>query len=192
VDPLTLALTFFIVANPIGNSPAIIALIKDLDFERQKKVVLRESFFALCVALFFQYFGEVFLDLIAVKPYTLTYTGGVLLFLVALGLIFPFSPADSGLTQKEPYFVPIATPLIGGPALMTTIMIQSQRVQDPFMVTVSLLLAWVAVTIALYFSPYLNILLKKRGLIALEQLMGMILMLISVQMVLDATTMVLQ
>ena len=192
MELISLALTFFIVANPIGNSPAIIALIKDLDFQRQKQVMLREAFFALIVALFFQYFGKLFLDLIVVKPYTLTYTGGVLLFLVALGMIFPKVSGEGSKAKEEPYFVPIATPLITGPGLMTTIMIWSQKLNQPLYVSAAILLAWVGVTAALYFSPYLNILLKKRGLITLEQLMGMVLMLISVQMMLDATTMVMK
>jgi len=50
-----LALTFFLVANPIGNSPAIIALVKDFDLKQQKRILYREAIFALLLALFFQY-----------------------------------------------------------------------------------------------------------------------------------------
>jgi len=187
VEILTLALTLFIVANPLGNSPIIIALIKNFDFKRQKRLMLQEAFLALLLALFFQYFGALFLDLIAVKDYSLTYTGGILLFLVALYMIFPRHDEGSEAVDKEPFFVPIATPLITGPGVMTTIMIFSQQYENPLTVTLSILLCWVGVTLALYIAPYLQFLLKRRGLIALEQLMGMILMLISIEMIVQAT-----
>src|SRR5690242_11674827 len=83
-----IAVVFFIVTNPIGNSPMILALVKDFPFERQKKILLREAFLALILALFFQYFGEVFLRLLNIQDYAMTLCGGILLFFVALAMIF--------------------------------------------------------------------------------------------------------
>jgi len=184
---LSLAFTFFIVANPIGNSPVILALIKDFDYSKQKRIMFREAVLALFLALFFQFFGEVFLGLIQVKSYSLTYCGGILLLLVALSMIFPSPPEEVEGMKREPYFVPIATPLISGPGLMTVIMAKSQEISEWWVISLAIVLAWIPVTLALVGSPLMQKVLKRRGMIALEQLMGMILMLISVEMIVSAT-----
>lgn len=183
-----IALMFFLVANPIGNSPAILAIIKDFDFDKQKKIMLRESIFALCLAIFFQFFGEWFLDMINVEGYSLGICGGALLFLVSLTMIFP--KAETVDTQKaaikqEPYFVPIATPLITGPGLMTIIMVKSNEMENNLLILGAILIAWIGVTVVLITAPYLQKLLGKKGLLALEQLMGMLLSLMSMTMIVN-------
>lgn len=185
---LKIAFTFFLVANPIGNSPALIALIKDFDFDRQKKIMLRESFLALCLALFFQYFGEVFLRHLNIEVYTLRISGGVLLLIVSLGMIFSIASSKEHAgapLKREPLFVPIATPLITGPALLTIIMITSQQEQNDLMVSFAICITWIGVTICLVAAPYLNKILKKRGMAALEQLMGLFLTMMAVGMIVN-------
>lgn len=183
-----IALTLFLVANPIGNSPAIIALIKDFDFVRQKKIMFRESGFALLIAIFFQYFGELFLGQLNIQNYTVSLCGGVLLLLVALNMIFsPSADSTVQTKKKEPLIVPIATPLISGPALLTIIMLFTQK-EDPLKITVAILIAWIAVGGLLMLAPYLQKILHRRGLGALEQLMGMILSMMAVEMVVQGLT----
>lgn len=180
---LGLAIKFFLVTNPIGNSPTILALVKDFDFDRQKKIILREGFFALLVALFFQYVGEHFLTFLHIEKFAITMTGGTLLFLVALQMIFCLSEAPEAVALKqEPFIVPIATPLLSGPGLLSIIMIQTQEVGDNLIITSSILLAWVGVMTVMAIAPYLQKLLGKKGLLALEQLMGLILAMIAIQM----------
>lgn len=183
-----IALTLFLVANPIGNSPAIVALIKDFDFEVQKKIMFRESLFALLIAIFFQYFGELFLGHLNIQNYTVSLCGGVLLLLVALNMIF--SPNVSNtitIKRKEPLIVPIATPLISGPALLTIIMLFTQK-EDPLKISLAILISWVAVGGLLMLAPYLQKILHRRGLGALEQLMGMILSMMAVEMIVQGLT----
>lgn len=182
----TFALTFFLVANPIGNSPTILSLVKEFPFDRQKKIVLREGLISLIIALFFQFFGEIFLELLQISDYALSLTGGIILFLVALKMIFHF-PEDpkSAQLKKEPFIVPIATPLISGPGLMTMIMVSSRSEPSGLLITLAILIAWVGVLAVLIGAPYLQKLIGKRGLAAMEQVMGMILGLISMQMIVN-------
>lgn len=180
----TIALTFFLICNPIGNSPAILALIKDFDFARQKQIAFREAMIALALALFFQYFGSIFLQSLNIQTYSLTITGGILLLFVALSMIFSFtSNPETKQTKAEPFIVPIAMPIIAGPGLFATIMIFAQNEQNNLKITAALLLAWIGVTAVMTFAPYLQKILGKRGLAAMEQLMGMILLLISVDLI---------
>ncbi|MFQ5730248.1 MAG: MarC family protein, partial [Waddliaceae bacterium] len=151
---LSIVITFFLVANPIGNSPAIIALIKDFDFERQKRIMFRESLFALAIACFFQYLGRVFLAQLEISDYTLGVSGGILLLLVALKMIFPHHPSSSNAAlHRDPIIVPIATPLIAGPALLTIIMSYSKRADNNAKITLAIILAWIGVTAALVVAP---------------------------------------
>jgi multiple antibiotic resistance protein len=184
MEPLyQIALTFFLVTNPIGNSPAIIALVKDFPFKRQKRIMIREGFIALLIALFFQYLGEHFLSLLNIKNYAVTICGGVILFLISLQMIFSMNPKHEALALKqEPLIVPIATPLLSGAGLLTVIMLKSHEVQNNFLITLSILIAWVGVIFVLAVAPYLQKMLGKRGLMALEQLMGLILAMLALEM----------
>lgn len=177
------ALTFFLVTNPIGNSPAIIALVKNFEFERQRRIMIRETLIALVIALFFQYFVEHFLDLLKIEKFAVTLTGGVLLFLVALRMIFSLSePSEAHALKQEPFIVPIATPLLSGPGLLTIIMLKSNLEPSKLNITLSILIAWIGVIVVMVLAPYLQKLLGKRGLIALEQLMGLVLLMIASDM----------
>jgi len=181
---LTLSTTFFIITNPIGNSPAVLALIKDYPLERQRYIMMREGVIALLLALFFQYFGEFFLGTLMLKDYTIALCGGILLFMIGLGLIFPNHDENFKIKQKqEPFIVPIATPLLTGPGLLAMVMLNSRLIPGYLTLTVSLCVAWVAVGIVLYITPYLKQILGNKGMIALEQLMGMVLSMISTDMI---------
>lgn len=184
-----IALTFFLVANPIGNSPAILAVVKNLSFDRQKFVLLREALIALALALFFQFFGEAFLTSLNIDRYTVSLCGGVMLFIVSLYMIFPPDAETAEIAQQEPMIVPIATPLISGPGLLTIIMVKSKEEESTLLITGAILIAWIGVTFVLTTAPYLQKALGRRGLIALEQLMGMILSMISMEMIINGSAM---
>lgn len=177
-----LATTLFLLANPIGNSPAIVAMLKRFDFVRQKRIMLRESIFSFVIAVVFLFCGEYFLNLIEVKAYTLSLCSGTLLFFVAFEMIFPRHSDDVTVAaqKQEPFIVPIATPLITGPSTMTMIMIYASQYPNVRVLS-AISLAWVGVVPVLLAAPYLQKILGKRGLTALEQLMGMLLAMIAVE-----------
>ena len=186
----SIAFTLFLIANPIGNSPAIIALIKDFDFEKQKKIMIREAVFAFLLAIFFQYSGEVFLKQLKIENYALSICGGTLLLLVALDMLFHNRAAVTASEDKhEPMFVPIATPLISGPGLLSMIMIFSSEIDNNLTVSLALVLAFIAISAVLIAAPYMNRILGKNGLAALEQLMGLLLAIMSTQMIVSGAKM---
>lgn len=186
---LSIALTFFLVANPIGNSPVIVSLVKDYDFEKQKRILFRESIIALLIALFFQFFGEVFLGFLHVKDYAVTFSGGILLFLVSLNMIFNVNQTgETSKEKQEPFIVPIATPILSGPGLLAIIMLYSRQEENNLKICSAIIIAWIGVIAILASAPYLQKIMGKRGLTALEQLMGMILALISMQMMVNGAS----
>lgn len=178
-----IAIIFFLVTNPIGNTPTILALVKDYDFNKQRWILFREGVFSLLIALFFQYFGEYFLTMINASTYALTLCGGTLLFILALKMIFPLSETHTtNRPKQEPFIVPIATPLMAGPGLMTLIMINAKLQANNLKITGAILLAFAGVIAIMLIAPYLQRIIGKRGLLALEQVMGMVLALIAMEM----------
>jgi multiple antibiotic resistance protein len=183
-------LTIFLVMDPIGNVPVFLGLLKDVEERRRSWVVARESIFALLILLFFLFFGPTLMKLLHIGMAALYISGGVLLFIIALGMIFPHlmhrSPTDEPQFEGEPFIVPLATPMLAGPSTMATIMIFTSRQQGVlWQWALALGLAWICSTIILLLSSRLSRLLGPRGLLACERLMGMILTVISVQMFLD-------
>ncbi len=186
---IQLALTFFIVTNPIGNSPTIIALIKNHPLKAQQKILLRESIFSMLLALFFLFLGETFLNCLCIQNYALRISGGTILFLVALKMIFSSQrESETEKPKHDPYIVPIATPLLSGAGLLTMIMLYSKQEANTLKLFIAILIAWIGVTAVLVTAPYLQILLGKRGLLAIEQLMGMLLAMIAMEMIVKGSS----
>ncbi len=181
-------LTLFLVANPIGNTPAFVSLVKEFDFEKQRKILFRESLFSCLFAIFFLFLGDAFLQCLSIEPYSLSLSGGLLLLLVALKMIFPDPPvAESHVQKREPFIVPIAIPLITGGGVLTNIMVNAKEMQNNLKFLGAILVTWIAVTAVVVSAPYIQKFLGKRGLLALEQLMGMILAMISIQILVNGT-----
>ncbi|HOQ84271.1 MAG TPA: MarC family protein [Phycisphaerae bacterium] len=179
------AITLFLMMDPIGNVPAFAALLKDVDARRRSVVVVRENVIALGVLLFFLLFGPSVMGLLHIEEAALSVAGGVVLFIVALEMIFPgrravhSDPASSG----EPFIVPMAIPLIAGPSTMAVLMLMASRepARRPEW-TAALLIAWSAGLIVLLLADRLRPLMGARGLAVIERLMGMVLLVMAVQM----------
>ena len=187
---IQIAITFFIVSNPIGNSPTIVALIKDYPIAKQRMILLRECFFALMLAVFFLFLGETFLKSLQIQDYALTLSGGIILFILGLKMIFINRSEDNlTVTKQDPFIVPIATPMLAGGGLLAMLMLYAKEEQNNLKVLLALLIAWVGVTTVLVLAPYMQLFLGKRGLSAMEQLMGMLLCMISMEMIVNGAGM---
>jgi multiple antibiotic resistance protein len=189
VQLVSAILTLFLVMDPIGNTPLFMVYLKDVKDGRRARVVARESVFALLILLAFLFFGPSLMSLLGITRESLYISGGVLLFLIAVGMIFPgaahLSVLGEDLTEGEPFIVPLAVPLVAGPSTMATIMIFASRPDPLWIWVVALVVAWALTSTILMLSPSFSRLLGRRGLRACERLMGMVLTVLAVQMFLD-------
>lgn len=183
---LTLSFAIFLLMDPIGNIPLYVSLLKEISPERQKKIILRELLIALVVIICFYFLGDFFLDALGIKDETILIAGGIVLFLIAIKMVFPSkdTPHEDKI-EDEPFIVPLAIPLVAGPAVLAAVMIYSHRGFGHLTVVSAIIIAWIAATLVLVFSAHLKNVLKQRGIIACERLMGLILTLIAIQMFLD-------
>lgn len=183
------ALTLFLLMDPIGNVPIFVSVLKNIPRRRHWRIILRELCIALAIIVIFQFIGDALLDFLNVSTATLLLAGGLILFLIALKMIFP-PPHDtnSGLIErKEPFIVPLAIPLVAGPAVLAAVMLYAGQRENyhPGAISIAIFLAWVASTFILISAPLWKRVLGSKGLIACERLMGLILILLAVQMFLE-------
>lgn len=182
----TVTFALFLLMNPIGNVPIYLALLKEIPPKRQAQIILRELAMALAILLLFQFVGQGLLNLLGVKKDALLIAGGLILLIIAMRMIFPPEKSTAKMTEKkeEPFLVPLAIPLVAGPAILSAIIIYSNEVAT-FPLTFAILAAWALVTLILVSAPALLKILKERGILACERLMGLILILIASQMFLN-------
>ncbi|MNN47700.1 putative antibiotic transporter [compost metagenome] len=177
----------FLILDPLGNIPVFLSLLKPLTPRRQRVVLIREMLIALVVLMGFLWGGRYALELMHLRQESVAIAGGIVLFLIGIRMIFPRPEGLMGaVPDGEPFIVPMAIPLVAGPSGMAAVMLMGSN--EPHRLgdwSLALLLAWGATAAILMSAPLLYKLLGTRALIALERLMGMLLVAISVQMLLD-------
>jgi len=185
---LSAAILLFLIMDPLGNIPIFLTLLKDVPPKRRRAVMVRELLIALAVLLVFLMGGQLILKLLQLRQESISIAGGIVLFLIGIRMVFP--PAEGGIFgqagEGEPFIVPMAIPGVAGPSAMAALLLltntQPGRTADW---AIALLCAWLATAIILLSSTYLFRWLGESVLTALERVMGMLLIALSVQMFLS-------
>ena len=177
-------ITLFLIMDPLGNIPLFLHTLKVVPAERRQRVLLREIALAFVVLLVCVFLGRPALNLLGLEQESVSIAGGIVLFLIALRMIFP---ADTHATvdapEGEPFLVPLAVPLIAGPSTLAALLLMQSSPQiHTLELLVALTIAWALTGAILLSSTFFYRVLRERGLIAMERLMGMLLVMIAVQM----------
>jgi multiple antibiotic resistance protein len=179
--------TLLLVMDPLGNVPIFLAVLRDVEGRRRYWVIFRELLIALAVLLLFLFAGGAMLSTLGLKEESISIGGAIILFLIAIRMIFPSPYGLLGdVPEGEPFIVPLAIPAVAGPSSLAIAMLMVNT--DPTRMgdwTLALVSAWAVSASVLMLSPLLLRALGNRGLTALERLMGMILVIIAVQMFFD-------
>ncbi|MFT6276118.1 MAG: multiple antibiotic resistance protein [Halioglobus sp.] len=187
MDTISAFITLVFVMDPIGNIPLFLSVLKDVDAKRRQWIIFRELMIALVILLVFLYGGDVLLNMLGLRQESISIAGAIILFLIAVRMIFPSPYGIMGETPDgEPFIVPLAIPAVAGPSTLAISMLlvasDPTRMMDW---TIALVGAWAVSALLLLSAPLLLRALGNRGLIAMERLMGMILVIIAVQMFFD-------
>lgn len=184
------ATTLILVMDPIGNVPAFLAILSPVDAKRRARIVLRESLIAFIILSGFLFAGKHILQSLSITTPALGIAGGIILFLIAIKMIFPpetETPRERAI--GEPFIVPLAIPLLAGPSALTTVtLLGSQNPHYDWEWFIALAIAATVCTLILIFANQLRKILGQKGLVAMERLMGMVLTTVSVQMFLNGLT----
>lgn len=181
---LSAAVLLFLVTDPIGNAPIFASLLSHLPPGRRRAVIVRELLFALGVMVAFLLLGEAMLGVLQISEPALSISGGIILFLIALRMIFLEAGEVFGRSPEgEPFFVPLAVPLIAGPSALATILLLRARQPERWLDWLAAIcLAWGVGAVVLLVADRVSAVLGVRGASAVQRLMGMLLTTVSVQM----------
>jgi MarC family membrane protein len=187
MSTLSAGILLFLIMDPLGNIPLFLSLLRNVAPARRRLVLVRELLIALAVLFIFLFGGKYLLSALQLKAESVSIAGGIVLFLIGIRMIFP--PKEGifgGDVDSEPFIVPMAIPAVAGPSTMAAVMLLANsnpgRTVDW---SIALFLAWLATSILLVSSTYLYRWLGHSVLVAVERLMGMLLVALSVQMFLD-------
>jgi MarC family membrane protein len=181
---LSAATLLFLVLDPFGNLPFFVAALEPVERSRHFRIIVRELLIALGVLVVFLFAGRHILAFLGISDPALTTAGGAILFLIAIKMIFP---PQAGHGEKpmdgEPFIVPLAIPYVAGPSAMATVLLLSSREPARWPEWLgALLAAWLASAVIISMSAFLGRYLGRKGMIAIERLMGMLLVAIATQM----------
>src|SRR5262245_30909781 len=137
-----ITLTLFLVIDALGNIPAYLHLLRPFDKRQRRRIAVRELVFALCIMVIFYYLGKVLLTLLDINYATVELAGGIVLFLIAIKLIFSHDDESIKWKEQEPFIVPLATPIIAGPSVLAVIMIFAQDASASKWVLAAIFIAW--------------------------------------------------
>jgi multiple antibiotic resistance protein len=186
IDILAASVTLFFVMDPIGNIPIFHTTLKEVPQGRRIKIIFRELLIALVILLIFLFLGTEILGFLGLTQPVLNVAGGIILFVIAIRMVFAMKTLGVDEHETDPFIVPLAIPMVAGPSAITILMVQAtSQPERTFEWFLALLLAWTFTTAILVASPLILRLFGQRGVRAMERLMGMLLILIAIQMMLD-------
>ena len=183
MEILPAVVTLFLIMDPLGNIPVFLAILKDVRPERRRTILLRELAFAYLVLLACVFAGSAALEILGLQEETISVGGGIVLFLIAVRMIFPGTGGERDALDGEPFLVPLAVPLVAGPSTLAALLLL-QRSSPGYTgrLVLAMTIAWALSGAILVSSTFLHRLLGERVLVALERLMGMLLVRVAVQM----------
>jgi multiple antibiotic resistance protein len=176
-----------LVLDPVGNAPLFVTALRNVPHVRHRHIIVRESCIGLVILGFFLFTGRYVLTVLHISQSSLSIAGGIILFMIAIKMVFAGSDKIFGdKATGEPFIVPLAIPLIAGPSALSTVLLLMAREPERWLTWfAALLAAWSVSMVILLFSAKLARIFGERGLTALERLMGMILVTVAVEMFLS-------
>lgn len=181
---ITASILLFLVLDPVGNIPLFLFALKNVPQERYIPIIIREALIGLGFLCIFLFLGKYILILLHVSQSSLSIAGGIILFLIAIKMVFSKSEELFDIkVEGEPFIVPLAIPLMAGPSALATVLLMMARNPHrwPHWLA-AVILAWSSSLIILLMSKFLKRIFKTKGLTAMERLMGLLLTAVSVEM----------
>lgn len=176
-----------LVIDPFGNVPIVNAMLAKVPAPRRRVVILRECLIAFVTLALFMAFGRKVLDLMHLSESALSIAGGVILFMIAIRMVFGYPEGIFGPQARagEPFIVPLAIPLIAGPSAIATVMLMATRNPEHLgMWAAALTATMVLTTVVLVAGARMQRAMGDQAMQAIERLMGLILTAIAVEMTL--------
>ena len=193
-DFLLVFIPMFIVIDPFGVLPIFISLTKDMAPASRRTTIKYSVLFATSLLVVFALAGKAILDYLSVSIEALMITGGLLLLVIGILMLYegdmprsrrkgPEEPEDEK-TPEDVAFVPLGTPMLAGPGAISVVIILTGTAEIP-LVLLSLVAVMLICAAVIWRAELLFRLLGNAGARALTRVMGLLTSAYAVQMVLD-------
>jgi len=180
---ISTTLLLILVMDPLGNLPFFISTLREVPGDRFIRIVLRESLVALLVLTGFLLLGRRIIELLQISQASLGLAGGIILFLIALKMVFGTPGENESKARSEPLIVPLAIPMIAGPSATATMILLRGRGEEFLLPSLlALVIAWLITTVILLFARTIARVLGSKVLDAGESLMGLLLTALAIEM----------
>lgn len=186
----------FFIIDPFANIPVFMSFLGKHSAAQRKKIIQKSSLIAFVVFFFFSFFGTIVFSSLGIEVFSFKIAGGILLFLIALEMLFGFKTRteltvkeqESAELQDDLAVTPLAIPLITGPGAITTGIVLASRVGG-----VGQLFEFAVASVAAFLLSYVLLIQSKKvseflgltGMKVVTRIMGLLLMAIAVQFVLN-------
>lgn len=184
--------TMFVVIEPIALAPLFVALTTGRTQAERRRIALRACFIAMILLTLFGVAGESVLSIIGIGMPAFRISGGLLLFMIAAQMLFERRNQwrePSVEAGPDPSVFPLATPLIAGPAALTSMVLltgQQSGNWTGILVVHGVVLAVVAAAYVLFLAGgVIERILGQTGTAVIHRLLGILLAAMSVQFIID-------
>jgi multiple antibiotic resistance protein len=190
---LTTFVTLFVIMDPIGTTPIYVALTAGMERAARRRIAVRAIVIAACLLAAFGLAGETMLSLIGISLPAFRISGGLLLFLIAVEMLFEKRTERrekrANETLPDPSVFPLAMPLLAGPGALATMVLLASQNQGDWVATAEVLGVMLAVLAVVYVLFSLGGLIERAlgntGILLVSRLLGILLAALSVQFVLN-------
>ena len=185
--------TLFVTIDPVGSAPLFPALTQGMGRAERRAVALRASLIGGGLLAFFALTGEAALDLIGISMPAFRIAGGLLLFLIAVDMLFERRSQRRAHTAGEepagddPSVFPLAIPFLAGPGAITSMILLAGRTDGPaeLAAVIAVMLLVIALAFALFLaSSLIEALLGRTGTVVVTRILGMFVAALAVEFVL--------
>ena len=183
IDLIATFIVFFAVIDPIGTVPVFIAATHHLPPKSQRKIALLAIIVASCILLFFVIAGELILNALSIPLSAFQISGGIVLFLFSLSMIFGESKPDEEVrlaeNAHETAIFPLAIPSIASPGAMLAAVLLTENshvsVYEQIQTALVMLSVLLIVYILMLLAGLINKVIGKSGASVISRVMGLIL-----------------
>ena len=184
---------YFVVIDPIGTTPLFLVVTKGLNSQDKNKVAFEGVLIATIVLLFFAFFGNYVLKYLGISFPAFTIAGGVILFLIALEMLFDIRSERKkrSINDKRDKIsiFPIAIPLLAGPAAITSVILTISQAEGSYSLLIIniiclisvMLVSFVILRVFTKFQKFIN----EKIINIFSRVIGIILAALSIQYILD-------
>ena len=182
---LSLTIIFFLIIDPLGTIPVYEAVVKDLSFQKRLRFTLIELAIAFIAMFTFIFLGQGLIYVLDISKTTAEISGGVLLFLISIKMIFSSEDNVTMWAKDRGYIVPVAIPLLAGPSLLAALTVYAKLGIPTSTIALAIFFAWTLSLIIYLFSHQIYVVIKDKGLLACQRLMGLLIGLVASQLFLE-------